>query len=280
MTMKRPLLFVVLAVAAVLTGPAVADFLPSPPGVVVDLPTRPGVTVRYAAFPPDRPPRAIAVLFVGGQGVLHIPAHTDPNWQNPGNFLSRSREYFRRRGLYVAIVDAPSDHGAGLIQNFRISADHATDVAAVMVDLRRRAPGVPLWVIGTSRGSISAASIAARLHGPAGPDGVVLTSSVTRPGGARAPSRDTVLNVDLFAIHVPVLIVNHRSDACEFAAPTDATRILAGLVNSPRKQVMIFQGGGPPHGDPCEPYGWHGYPGIEDHVVNTIVDWILAQKSE
>jgi alpha-beta hydrolase superfamily lysophospholipase len=278
--MRRPQLLAVLAVAVLAAGPAAADFLPSPPGVIVDLPTRPGVTVRYAAFAPDGPPRAIALLFVGGQGVLHIPGHTDPNWQYAGNFLSRSREYFRRRGLYVAVVDAPSDHSTGLIQNFRTGADHATDVAAVMADLRRRAPGVPLWLIGTSRGSISAANAAARLHGAAGPDGVVLTSSVTRPGGLRAPSRDTVLDVDLFAIRVPVLIVNHRQDACEFAAPADAPRILAGLVNAPRKEMMLVEGGGPPHGDPCEPFGWHGYPGLEGHVVNVIADWILAKKSE
>lgn len=277
--MRRCQLLAILALATVAAGPAAAAFLPSPPGLIVDVPTRPGVTVRYAAFAPDGPPRAIVLLFVGGQGALHIPDQTGPDWQSIGNFLSRSRENFRKRGLYVAVVDAPSDHSGGLIQNFRISADHATDMAAVIADLRRRAPGVAVWVIGTSRGSISAASIAARLRGAAGPDGVVLTSSVTRAGGAHAPSRDTVLDVDLADIRVPVLIVNHRNDACEFAAPADAPRILARLSAAPHKEMLTVDGGGPPRGDPCEPYGYHGYPGIEDRVVATIVDWILAPKT-
>ncbi len=277
--MRRPQLLALLALAAVPAGPATADFLPSPPGVVVDVPTRPGVTVRYAGFAPDGPPRAIAILFVGGQGALHIPDHTGPNWQNPGNFLSRSRENFRKRGLYVAVVDAPSDRREGMVYNFRITADHATDLAAVMADLRRRAPGVPVWLIGTSRGSISAANIAARLQGTAGPDGVVLTSSVTRPGGLYSLSRDTVLDASLSDIHVPVLIVNHRDDACQVAVPADAPRILARLSGALRKEALLVEGGGPARGDPCEPYGYHGYPGIEDRVVNTIVDWILAPKT-
>lgn len=277
--MRRPQLFAVLALAAFTAGPAAADFLPSPPSLTVDVPTRPGVTMRYAGFAPNGPPRAIAILFVGGQGALHIPDRTGPDWQNPGNFLARSRENFRKRGLYVAVVDAPSDHRGGLVQNFRISADHATDLAAIMADLRRRVPGVPVWLIGTSRGSISAANVAARLQGAAGPDGVVLTSSVTRPGGKHAPSRDTVLDVSLSDIHVPVLIVNHRDDACPVAVPADAPRILARLSGAARKETLLVEGGGPPRGDPCEPYGWHGYPGIEDRVVGAIVDWILTPKT-
>jgi hypothetical protein len=276
---RRPLAFA----AAFLwlgIGSLAAEFVPSPPGIVVDLPTRPGVTLRYAAFAPDKAARATVILFVGGHGALNIPEHPGPNWQNPGNFLSRSREFFRRRDLYVAIVDAPSDRRDGMINNFRITSNHAADLAAVIADLRQRVPGVPIWLIGTSRGSISAANVAARLHGVEGADGVVLTSSVTRAAtGNLSPSRDATFDTDLSSIQIPALVVSHRGDACQFSSPADASVLLRKLSNAPRKEVLMFEGGDPPRSDACEAYAAHGYLGIEAQVVDAIADWILAAKS-
>jgi hypothetical protein len=42
--------------------------------------------------------------------------------------------------------------------------------------LRMRTQGA-VWLVGTSRGSISALNAAARLSGPSAPDGIVLTSA-------------------------------------------------------------------------------------------------------
>jgi pimeloyl-ACP methyl ester carboxylesterase len=261
-------------------GPLAAEFVPGPPGLVIDLPTRPGVTLRYAAFVPDAAPRAAVILFVGGQGALNIPDQPGPNWQNPGNFLSRSRELFRRHGLYVVVVDAPSDRRQGMINNFRITSNHAADLAVVIADLRQRVPAVPIWLIGTSRGSISAANVAARLQGAQGADGVVLTSSVTRAStGAMSPSRDAIFDADLSAIRIPALVVSHRGDTCQASVPADAAVLLHKLSSAPRKEVLMFEGGDPPRSDVCEAYAAHGYLGIEERVVHAIADWILAAKS-
>lgn len=277
--MRRRPVIVTAALLYLAALPARAEFLPSPPAAVFDVPTRPGVTVRYAAIKPDGAPQAVALLLVGGQGLLRIPDQPGPNWQNPGNFLSRSRENFRRRGFYVAVVDSPSDHPRGMISNFRSTADHAADLAAVIADLRRRVPGVPLWVIGTSRGTVSAANLAARVPGAAGPDGVVLTSSVTRPAeGVNAPSRDSVFDSDLAQIRIPALVLSHKYDACQVTPPADATRILGKLTNSPHKEVILVEGGDAPRGDPCEAYAAHGYVGMEDQAVGTIASWIQATR--
>ena len=42
---------------------------------------------------------------------------------------------------------------------FRNGAEHAQDVAAVVKDLRRRFPAAKLFLVGTSRGTVSAASL-------------------------------------------------------------------------------------------------------------------------
>jgi pimeloyl-ACP methyl ester carboxylesterase len=270
-------LFVVLS--GIGSAAAWAGFLPSAPGAAVDVQTRPGVTVRYALFQPDAAPRAIAILFVGGEGRLEISDRVSPDWEANGNFLARAREYFRRRGFVVAIVNVPSDHSGGYGGGFRTSAAHAEDIAAVIADLRRRSPGAPVWLVGTSRGTISAADVAARLQPPRGADGLVLTSTVSKPpAGRRAPARDDVFDIELSQIRVPTLITYHRDDACDVVDQDDAPRILRQMANAPAKELMLFEGGDPPQSKPCEARAPHGYFGIEGKVADAIADWILARR--
>ena len=47
---------------------------------------------------------------------------------------------------------------------FRAGA-HAADVRAVVAEVKRRYPGLPVFIVGTSRGTVSAAHLAAALHG-------------------------------------------------------------------------------------------------------------------
>jgi pimeloyl-ACP methyl ester carboxylesterase len=160
-----------------------------------------------------------------------------------------------------------------LIHNFRLGAAHATDTAALIAEVRKRAPNVPVWLVGTSRGSISAAAVAARLAEKGGADGIVLTSSVTRPGGGTM--RDSVMDTDLAAIRVPALVVYHRADGCEVSPASDADGLLGKLSKAARKETLLFDGGDPPASGPCEPRAAHGFFGIEEKVVGAIVDWLL-----
>jgi len=241
----------------------------APPAVAetpnfIALATRPGVEQRFALVEPPKP-LANVILLAGGNGLIE---------PKPGklniNFLVRSREAFAAHGLRLAIVDAPSDHRSQGLWHFRDSDGHATDIAAVIAWLKRR-QDAPVWLVGTSRGSISAAHLAAKL--PAGAiAGIVLTSSVTV---ATRNDSDTVLTAALEKITVPVLIVNHRDDKCFAAPPNDADAIARRLTASPRVEKMVFTGGTPPKSGECEPLAPHGYFGIEDKVVSDISAWIL-----
>lgn len=243
---------------------------------VIDLPTRSGVTVRYLALAPASP-KAAVLLFTGGAGVAKIPDDPGPGYARNGNFLVRTREMFRSRDLFVGVIDVPSDRRDGY-GAFRGTAEHAEDVAAVMADMRRRAPGVPLWLVGTSRGTLSAAAVAARLpRDKGGPDGVVLSSSLTRPGGRNAGpgGMQTVFDFDLGSVTMPALIVHHREDAC-FATPfVDAEPLRAKFARASRAELLAFSGGSPRESAECEPQAPHGFFGIEREVVDAIADWIL-----
>jgi pimeloyl-ACP methyl ester carboxylesterase len=258
----------------------------SPPAMaadaVVDLATRPDVTERYLAVTPLKPPKAAVILFPGGQGVLNIPDKPGPTWAQNGNFLVRARGLFRDHGLFVAVLDAPSDRkGSRGLGEFRIAPELAEDIAAVIADVRRRSGNVPVWLVGTSRGTISAANGASRLTPPRGADGLVLTSTATVHGGGLRPAPgqfESVYEVDLAAIRLPTLIVSHRNDSCVGSPPGDGIALQRKLTAAPRTEIVFIDGGDPPRSEPCEALAAHGYLGVEAKAVDAIVNWILAKN--
>jgi hypothetical protein len=231
------------------------------------IPTRPGVTQAFLLVRPDGVPTVSVVLFAGGNGLLALGSG---KLGLAGNFLVRNRARFASQGLLVAVIDAPSDHPGGL-DGFRTSAAHAEDIRAVIAALKQEAP-VPVWLIGTSMGTVSAANGAARLTA-GGPDGVVLTSTVTRVGRQRI---ETVGDVQLDAIRVPTLVVHHKNDACRSTPYAETPALLRDLKQALRRELLAFDGGDPPQSAPCEARAAHGYLGLDAEVVTAIANWIKA----
>jgi pimeloyl-ACP methyl ester carboxylesterase len=236
------------------------------------LETRPGVTESFLLVKPDAVAVASVILFSGSDGVAAVERFQDPEWGRV-NFLVRNRRRFVEHGFLVAVVDVPSDHTTGYGW-FRTSNTHAQDVAGVIAALRREAL-VPVWVVGTSMGTISAANAAARLR-VGGPDGLVLTSSVTRRSGITRRAI-TLRDVGLEEITVPTLVVHHQSDGCVTSPFAGANMLTRQLKRAPKKEFVAFQGG-TPVGDPCEAFSAHGFMGIDNEVVKAIADWIKATR--
>jgi hypothetical protein len=237
---------------------------------VVDLPTRPGVTQRFLVLtPPD--PQAAVILFAGGHGGLQMRPDGSVLW-GKGNFLVRTREAFARRSLRVVLIDAPSDHQSEpFLSGFRQTPEHTADVKAVIAWLREQAR-LPVWLIGTSRGTQSAAFVATSLVGGDGPDGVVLTSSVLNDPRSRA-----VPEMPVDRLRIPVLVVHHEGDVCRVCAYRDVGTLMDKLAPVTSKALLTFKGGDN-RGDPCEAFAYHGYNGIEEEVVGKIAAWILAKR--
>jgi Serine aminopeptidase, S33 len=257
-------ILLVLATLAVVAGAADARA-----EEIRTIPTRAGVTESFVVVRPAGAPVASVVLFAGSRGRLRLerglpgPAAT--------NFLVRNRARFAERGLLVAVVDSPSDRlGDGLVR-FRTSAEHAADVRALIAALRAEAP-VPVWLVGTSMGSVSAASVAVRRES-GGPDGIVLTSSVT---GQSREMAESLQDVALDRARVPTLVVHHRDDACRASRYADTSWLMRQLSAAPKRALLTFSGGDRPQSDACEPLAPHGYFGIDAQVVDAIAAWIVA----
>jgi len=233
------------------------------------IPARPGVTQSFLFLRRSETPAATVILFAGGNGALNLS--TGKLAGLGGNFLVRNRGRFAEHGFVVAVPDAPSDHASGLTR-FRSTREHAEDVRHLIAALRELAPGAPVWVIGTSMGTVSAANAGARLR-EGGPDGVVLTSSITRWNRGEGES---VGDVKLKEIRVPTLVVHHKDDACPFTPYSDIPGLLKDLSKAPRRELLAFDGGDPPESRPCEARAAHGYLGLDASVVKAIADWIVA----
>lgn len=234
---------------------------------VVDIPTRAHVAQRFLYHAPAEA-KAAVILFAGGHGGLQIADDGSLGWGS-GNFLVRSRHLFVEQELAVVVIDAPSDRqSAPFLGGYRQRAEHAADVQAVIAWLRHKA-SAPVWLVGTSRGTQSAAYVATRLLDGEGPDGIVLTATILADRKSR-PVPDMALE----KLKIPVLVVHHAQDACRVTLMKDMPRLMEKLTANPRKELVTFSGG-ENHGDPCQARAYHGFNGIERAVVERIAAWIL-----
>jgi hypothetical protein len=206
-------------------------------------------------------PRAVVFMFAGGDGTVSFNAAGQIVRMN-ANFLMRTENLWLAQGFgYATLASASSLNGR------RSTPAYAATIGQAIDALRARS-SAPIWLVGTSMGSIAAANGAAHLPGRV--TGVVLTSSVAAPN---RNANETVFTSDPGAIAVPALIVANRGDTCPIAGPGFAPTILAALTRSPRKDVIYVES----HqlqSDPCEALSPHGYLGIEGDVVQRIADWI------
>jgi len=228
------------------------------------------VTARQGAkqplwlIEPDQASHTL-VLFAGGKGSLKISGE---GIKKQGNFLVRSRNLFVKQGFNVAIVDKPADQVS--LKGFRTTRAHVKDIAGVVSFLRERNKNIPVWLVGTSRGTISATNAAAQLHNAKGPDGIVLTASVTETSNNGA---DSLHDVDLSKITVPTLVVHHKHDECYVTPYTGAIKLIEQLTSVSVKKLKGFIGG-KNEGDACRGKSYHGFTGIEEYVVDDIAAWI------
>jgi hypothetical protein len=208
-------------------------------------------------------PRAIVLVFAGGPGILGFNSANQIT-QGANNFLLRTQNLWLAQSFAFVTIGSSSS-----LLGQRHTPAYAATIARA-IDFARSRANVPVWLVGTSMGSIAAANGAAHLPGRVA--GVVLTSSVA---AANKAANESVFDSDLGAIAVPVLIVSNQGDTCPIAGPGFAPQILAALTRSPKKEIISVES----HqlqSDPCEALSPHGYLGIEADVVRRISDWVRA----
>jgi hypothetical protein len=226
--------------------------------------TRPGVTVKVLLNLPEIPAKAVLLMFPGGNGAQMFK-EKGGRIHLGRNFLVRTSPQFVKRGLAVALVDAPSDQSNGMSAAFRNSPEHTQDISKVIDFLDAQALK-PIYLVGTSAGTLSIAYLGMELK-DSRIKGLVLTSTVTQyVGGFR-----------LNRIALPVLLVHHRDDGCKLCPFPEAVSLKTKLSGSHKVDFVEVRGGSPPQSGPCQAMSYHGFLGREDQVVQVIADWIAGK---
>ncbi len=230
------------------------------------VPTRPDVTVRLLVIKATSKPSTAMLLFPGGNGAKHFGEKDGRFWTGK-NFLMRAARDLAASGQMVVVVDAPSDQCYGMSDPFRTSPQHAEDIRKVIAYLKEKHRLTSLYLVGTSRGTISAAYLGSVIDEPM-LGGVILTA-VYPPSNLNG--------IDLTEIDDPVLIVHHVYDDCRETPFHGAMSLKQQLTESPKVTLVGVTGVIPPASGPCDALSNHGFYGMEQPVVRVIADWIAGK---
>ena len=217
--------------------------------------------------------RLAVFLLPGHPGIMKI--QSADSFGMKGNFLIRSRRHWLDRETLVLSVDAPSDEWSGFSVSFRASERYAEDIRGLVEAIRQQYGTLPLAIVGTSEGSVSAYYVAKAVKAAKdakevqGADiKVVFSSSLFL--SSRTSRGLATLDFDNFP--APMLWVHHASDPCRFTPYREAQR-LAEKTGAP---LITVQSSNTGRGEPCEAQSPHGFIGAEVQTVQAMKAWVLS----
>jgi len=260
-TRQHLLTKVALVVVAVtiwsIEAPARAD-------TVITLSPRPGVMQMFLLWDPSpSDPQVVLLIFPGGGGNIGFEAINGYVVARTGYLFSRQRDLVQRPEVAVAVITAPSDR-PDMDAEFRRSAQHSEDMAAVMDVLKSRFPKGRLVLLGHSRGTVSAAYVGQALGDRVG--AVILVSGFYD----RDPRRGVGLSEFNFdGLKTPLLIVHHVKDLCPttlFGSAQKLTERFPSIVVDGPDETRTEQ--------PCAPGTNHWFARREKETIDQVFNWL------
>jgi hypothetical protein len=206
--------------------------------------------------------RRAILLMPGYPGIMKLRSVDDYGLK--GNFLLRSRQYWLDRETVVFSVDAPSDEWNGFSGVFRASERYAEDIRELVGVIRQQYGLMPLAVVGTSEGSVSAYYAARAVPRP--DTKVIFTNSVF----LSSSNVQGLSELDFDRYGLPMLWVHHVDDPCRLTPYAEAQR-LAQKTGAP---LITVKSGNAGRGPACQPYTQHGFIGVEEATVRAMKAWI------
>jgi alpha-beta hydrolase superfamily lysophospholipase len=232
--------------------------------------TRSGVQLPFLWVEAQAPLRGLVVALPGGDGRLEL-SETGIG-RETSNFVVRTRHRLARAGYRVAVVDVPSDHQRSGIDHYRVSRKQSRDLGALIDRLARESPRLPVFLVGISRGTISAATAAAEL--PEGKiDGLILASSVTEG------DRLTLDDVAVERIRPPTLLLHELGDRCRSSPSSGAERLQDRFERARLVELELLDRAIPrPGASPCGGRSAHGFEGESGRAIARIVEFMRSVR--
>lgn len=239
---------------------------------------------------PNDTVRGIVVLIGGGDLTTNLAGNdaTGAATTSGGNFVVRTAQRFADAGFLTVTLERPSDVGVGspTVDQYRISAKQAVDIVDILK--HTNSINVPVFLVGTSRGAISA--VANNVIAT----GVAIPSPVTSNGGNNAllyVGRADIPSLVPSSVKRPVHILRHQNDACSVSTPADSATLVANLNAAGVSATLDTAIGGaavttaipgdPDHDpDVCGAFDFHGFFGAESTAVPFITNWLNARVDD
>lgn len=251
-----------LALALGLPPIARADEAVSESVLTARFPDR-GISALVTHHAQHDPFRRAILLLPGHPGIMKL--ESAESFQLKGNFLVRSRRHWLDRETVVLTVDAPSDEWGSFTGRFRASSRYAEDIRGLAQQIEAAWGRLPLVLVGTSEGSVSAYHAARAL----GPDNVkvIFTASLFETS-SNSPG---LASLDFDDFKTPMLWVHHADDPCRWTPYRQAKRH-AEKTGAPLITVRASNAG---RGDPCQAFSQHGFVGVERETVQAMKRWVV-----
>jgi hypothetical protein len=203
------------------------------------------------------------ILMPGSPGIMKI--ESPETFALKGNFLIRTRKYWLDRETVVFSVDAPTDEWRGFTGRFRAGTRYAEDIRGLFQEIEKKYGKLPLVIVGTSEGSVSAYFVAKALSSEN--IKVIFTSSLFNSSN----NSFGLASLDFDDFNAPMLWVHHANDGCRFT-PFWQARRHAEKTGAPLITVNASDTG---RGGPCEAFSQHGYAGAEEQTVRAMKNWVV-----
>ena len=209
--------------------------------------------------------RNAVIVIEGGSGQVWIGRTTDGpdagKLKLGGSLPVVARQELADKVGAVAVLTQPSDRPV-MDQKWRDSKEHVADVAAAVTVVQQRFPGAKVWLLGLSNGAWSAAHAGAALQDKLA--GVILMSVAQGAFATRG----------FAGIRIPVLVVQHRRDACLPYRNIEAqaqwhTLITVDDARLPRPGTRRE----------CVGSAAHSFRGSEAAVMAAVAEWINTGKA-
>jgi dienelactone hydrolase len=203
-------------------------------------------------------PKAVVLLFIGGDGVLDLKPDGSTTKQNP---LNRSAQLWKSYGINSVLVDSPYDLGDARRGNVRGKSQHLTRVESV-VQYYKNKFNVPVWIFGHSMGTVTAVQFANQSERSASVSGIIIAGTHIGENLSNNFSK-------------PVMAIHHQKEACA-ATPISASESIIKRRSKETKSELVRIDGGEDVGLPCMGLAYHGFNKVEDQMVGAAAKFILA----
>jgi dienelactone hydrolase len=203
-------------------------------------------------------PKAVVLLFIGGDGVLDLKPDGSTTKENP---LNRSAGLWKQYGINSVLVDSPYDLGDARRGNVRGKSEHLSRVERVVTYYKNKF-NVPVWIFGHSMGTVTAIQFANQSERSSAVAGIIIAG--THIGENLSTS-----------FNKPVMAIHHQREECA-ATPISASESIIKGRSKEVKSELVMIDGGENVGKVCMGLSYHGFNKVEDQMVGAAAKFILA----